>query len=255
MSKKRGEVVRQDEPDVVQPVEYEIVVRGRLDSPLWQELFEGLAVTVNKSGDTVIRAALPDQAALYGLLSRLRDFAVPLVSVNVVGEKRRRAAGARTQPRIDRIHLWMALTYPLIIGALIALAVFSTDSGILDTALALAMLFGALGAVVFAFYRWVGGRFWYWLALVEWAGAALTFLIYLMDEGWLPTALGIAFILLAAAGIISYEYLKHRAQRIGEPREAAHGEPESGVVTGWERLGFPGETGEGAGTENGGYDR
>lgn len=59
---------------------YEIRVRGRL-GPRWTAWFDDLAVVAEDDGTTVIRGALADQAALHGLLQRLRDLGVPLVSV------------------------------------------------------------------------------------------------------------------------------------------------------------------------------
>jgi hypothetical protein len=63
---------------------YEIVVRGRLSSR-YECAFEG-ARLVAHNGQTVLRADLVDQSQLYGLLNRLRDFGIELVSVNPVGE-------------------------------------------------------------------------------------------------------------------------------------------------------------------------
>ena len=63
---------------------YEIVVRGRL-SRRYECAFDG-ATLVPDNGRTTLRAELADQSQLYGLLNRLRDFGIELVSVNVVGE-------------------------------------------------------------------------------------------------------------------------------------------------------------------------
>lgn len=59
---------------------YEIKVRGHL-SPNRLRVFEGLTVTLEASGETTIAARIADQAALYGLLVRIRDLGVPLLSV------------------------------------------------------------------------------------------------------------------------------------------------------------------------------
>jgi hypothetical protein len=63
---------------------YEIVVRGRL-SRRYECAFDG-ATMVPRDGQTVLRADLADQSQLYGLLNRLRDFGIELVSVNAVSE-------------------------------------------------------------------------------------------------------------------------------------------------------------------------
>ena len=65
---------------------YEIVVRGRL-SRRYECAFEGVTL-VPHNGQTTLRAELVDQSQLYGLLNRLRDFGIELVSVNAVSEAR-----------------------------------------------------------------------------------------------------------------------------------------------------------------------
>ena len=62
---------------------YEIRVRGHL-SPHRLAAFDKLTVTMEASGETIIVADLADQAALYGLLVRIRDLGVPLLSVRCV---------------------------------------------------------------------------------------------------------------------------------------------------------------------------
>jgi hypothetical protein len=64
-------------------VTYELLVEGRLD-PAWSEWLEGMAITPQESGDTLLCGPLPDQAALYGLLNRLRDMNLKLVWVRQV---------------------------------------------------------------------------------------------------------------------------------------------------------------------------
>jgi len=62
------------------PQWYEIRLRGRLD-PRWSAWFDGLALTATADGTTTIRGPVVDQAALHGLLQRLRDLGLPLLSV------------------------------------------------------------------------------------------------------------------------------------------------------------------------------
>jgi len=61
---------------------YEIVVRGRL-STRYECAFDGVTL-VPRNGQTTLRAELADQSQLYGLLNRLRDLGIELVSVNAV---------------------------------------------------------------------------------------------------------------------------------------------------------------------------
>ena len=60
--------------------QYEIRVKGHLGSR-WSAWFDGLSLTSKDDGTTVIRGPVVDQAALHGLLSKLRDVGIPLVSV------------------------------------------------------------------------------------------------------------------------------------------------------------------------------
>jgi hypothetical protein len=60
---------------------YEIRIKGHLDES-WADWFDGLAICHEASGATLLTGSLPDQAALHGVLNRLRDAGVQLISVN-----------------------------------------------------------------------------------------------------------------------------------------------------------------------------
>lgn len=64
----------------------EIRVRGRIDEH-WSDWFEGLTVTYTDQGETILAGEVADQAALYGLLAKLRDLGLPLVSVKRLAEE------------------------------------------------------------------------------------------------------------------------------------------------------------------------
>jgi hypothetical protein len=63
---------------------YDIVIRGRLSSR-FESAFDDVTL-VARHGQTTLRAELADQSRLYGLLNRLRDFGMELISVNRVPE-------------------------------------------------------------------------------------------------------------------------------------------------------------------------
>ena len=62
------------------PSEYEICVKGHL-APHWCHWFEGLAIALQDNGETLLSGPIVDQAALYGVLIKVRDLGLPLVSV------------------------------------------------------------------------------------------------------------------------------------------------------------------------------
>jgi hypothetical protein len=74
----QASAVHQDSPQ-----QYEIRVKGHLDAR-WSAWFDGLSLTTESDGTTTIHGPVVDQAALHGLLQRLRDVGMPLVSVTQV---------------------------------------------------------------------------------------------------------------------------------------------------------------------------
>lgn len=88
--------------DSSQPTVYQIRIKGHLGSE-WTDWFEGLTITLEKDGDTSLTGPVVDQAALHGLLKKVRDLGVPLLSVNRIEPcpERNRGAGQVDAPDIE----------------------------------------------------------------------------------------------------------------------------------------------------------
>jgi hypothetical protein len=66
-----------------QPTVYQIKIKGHLGGE-WTDWFEGLTIKLEDNGNTLLTGPVADQAALHGLIKKVRDLGVPLISVNPV---------------------------------------------------------------------------------------------------------------------------------------------------------------------------
>ena len=62
---------------------YEIIIKGPL-SPRWQTWFDDFQIETDRDGNTLLTGPLPDQAALHGLLARVRDLGLVLLSLRLL---------------------------------------------------------------------------------------------------------------------------------------------------------------------------
>jgi hypothetical protein len=85
---------RKPNPDQV--VIYQIKIRGRLDSH-WSDWFEGLTITPMADGNTLLTGPVTDDASLHGLLKKVRDLGLPLISVNRVEPSPRAGSGREAE--------------------------------------------------------------------------------------------------------------------------------------------------------------
>lgn len=66
-----------------QPISYEITIKGHLSSH-WADWFEGMTITRQDNGNTLLVGPVVDQAALHGFLKKVRDLGLPLISVRQI---------------------------------------------------------------------------------------------------------------------------------------------------------------------------
>ena len=209
------------------PFLYEIRVKGRLAGEQWTSWFDDLTVTFAQ-GESTLRGKAPDHAALYGLLARLRDLAIPLVAVRVLDAEAQHKL-AQTSRRYDLlINGLLVALYLLLLGGLTTITVFVAP--VINVALALTLLFALLGALAHGFWLWSGQRAWRWVSYALWPAAAITFLVFIPVSGLIPPALGIAIMLLLLASGLLYAiyFLRRHAEDI-----------KSGLAGGGYRLGWP----------------
>jgi hypothetical protein len=82
MSNKRDTESISDEPTI-----YQIRIKGHLDSQ-WRDWFDNATITLEENGNTLLNCPVVDQAALHGLLKKVRDLGMPLLSVNRIMSKK-----------------------------------------------------------------------------------------------------------------------------------------------------------------------
>jgi hypothetical protein len=68
--------------DARDSIVYQIRIKGHL-SPEWTDWFEGLTILLEDNGDTLLTGPVVDQAALHGLIRKVRDLGMPLISINL----------------------------------------------------------------------------------------------------------------------------------------------------------------------------
>ena len=79
MLDKRGQ-----DGEINQPMIYQILIKGHLGRH-WQDRFAELRITLEDDGTTRLTGPVVDQAALHGILRKIRDLGIPLLSVNLIG--------------------------------------------------------------------------------------------------------------------------------------------------------------------------
>lgn len=89
MSETRASPEEHDEPGLT-----EIRIKGHLDIR-WTDWFDGLTITLEENGDTLLTGPVVDQAALHSLLRKVRDLGLPLVAVTYIEPKPGEGTGVK----------------------------------------------------------------------------------------------------------------------------------------------------------------
>ena len=76
---------------------YEIRIKGHLDAQ-WMTWFDGLTITLQENGETLLSGPVADQSALHGLLRKVRDLGMPLVSVIQLNSENGKRMNISTAP-------------------------------------------------------------------------------------------------------------------------------------------------------------
>jgi hypothetical protein len=204
------------------PFLYEIRAKARLSGDQWTSWFDDLTVSTAR-GESTLRGRAADHAALYGVLARLRDLAVPLVSVKVLDAEAQKKLSRQVRRYDLLINLLLVAVYLALVGAMSAITVFVAP--VVNVALALTWLFALLGGIAHAFWLWSGHAAWRWLTYVTWPAAAITFLVFIPASGILPTPVSLAIMFMLMAGGLLYlaYHLRRRAE--GMQSRLAGGEP------------------------------
>ena len=66
-----------------EPSSYQIRLKGYL-SPQWATYFDGFTLTNSENGEALLTGVITDQAALHGVLAKIRDLGLPLLSINTI---------------------------------------------------------------------------------------------------------------------------------------------------------------------------
>ncbi|MBL8102839.1 MAG: hypothetical protein JNM02_09945, partial [Anaerolineales bacterium] len=70
-------------PEANQQTVYQFKLKGHLGQQ-WMNWFEGLTVTLEEDGNTLLSGTVVDQSALHGILKKIRDLGMPLLSMNLI---------------------------------------------------------------------------------------------------------------------------------------------------------------------------
>jgi hypothetical protein len=150
-----------DKPEV-----YQVRVKGSLDRE-WSEWFDGFTVTPQASGETLLTGVVADQAALHGLLNKIRDLGLPLLSVKRAEsealEEKKSYYYSMKEKKMNKIlikKLMIILAHALVGWALcgaiiwIGMAITSMENTLIIHAIGAPVIFGAIASIYFRAFNY-----------------------------------------------------------------------------------------------------
>jgi hypothetical protein len=150
-----------DKPEV-----YQVRVKGSLDRE-WSEWFDGFTVTPQASGETLLTGVAADQAALHGLLNKIRDLGLPLLSVKRAEsealEEKKSYYYSMKEKKMNKIlikKLMIILAHALVGWALcgaiiwIGMAITSMENTLIIHAIGAPVIFGAIASIYFRAFNY-----------------------------------------------------------------------------------------------------
>lgn len=106
---------------------YEIRIKGHLDAQ-WMTWFDGLTITLEEDGETLLSGSIADQAALHGVLKKVRDLGLPLVSVSQIKQHSNKEIEMNTNkstigidPRVKLSLLWIFVVLLMVYADIVSL--------------------------------------------------------------------------------------------------------------------------------------
>lgn len=183
-----------------EPTFYQIRVKGHLDGT-WMDSFDGLTISNLEDGDALLSGSIPDQTALQGVLKRISNLGLTLVSVNTVNEKTETKEGIHMNKKSTFFERY-SLPLFLILTPLISLSIplylplppAAVPLMMVFVPALLAILLTALtdggkdvGALLKKLFQWQNGIKWYVIVIALAFGLRLMISVIALLLGWIST--------------------------------------------------------------------
>jgi hypothetical protein len=194
---------------------YEFRVTGATAEIEWTDWLEPSSIASGPGQVTILRSRIADQAALYGLLSRLREMGLSLQSVTRLEEAGRSGWWRTIRAHLRRVSWALVVAYLLIGGALAPLIVALAQ--MISPSLSLMALFGVLAGVAYGFSRLDRGIGWRVTAVAATFITVIILVIYLSNEAGVPAGIAIGLLMTLVAGLAIWLMARFGLIRIARP--------------------------------------